>query len=137
MNYSAHASLLLGKNAITPQRIRSFRDLYDEEDLEEMDFSLEDGYILIRFFTPREGEVWDAAHIFRGFAIEEGPDSGGPGVAGTHTQQLDLYPHNLPLLCQLYEDWKKETPPVSQEDFQHFLRLLREVPEEDLEEVDP
>lgn len=134
MNYAAHASVLFGKNAINPENIRTLVAEFDARTLvaefgpealeEEVAFSLKEGYVLLELFYPREGHVWDLARLLRGFAFEPGPDSGGPGYAGTADQQLPLYPHNLPRLHRLYEGWRRNTPPVDEKDFQLLMELL-------------
>ena len=125
MNYAAHASVLFGKNAISPERIRTLvADLGPEALEEEVAFSLKEGYVLLELFYPKEGHVWDLARLLRGFAFEPGPDSGGPGYAGTAYRQLQLYPHNLPRLCRLYEEWRQNTPPVDKRDFRFLMELL-------------
>lgn len=125
MNYAAHASVLFGKNVISPENIRTLiKELGPEALEEEVAFSLKEGYVLLELFYPREGQVWDLARLLRGFAFEPGPDSGGPGYAGTADRQLPLYPHNLPRLCRLYEEWRRNTPPVDERDFQLLTELL-------------
>jgi len=136
VNYAAHASLIFGKNAINPENIRTLIEEFDARTLvaefgpealeEEVALSLKEGYVLLELFYPREGQIWDLARIFQGFAFEPGPDSGGPGYAGTADQQLPLYPHNLPHLCRLYEEWRRNTPPVDEKDFQLLMELLSE-----------
>ncbi len=137
MNYAAHASVLFGKNAINPENIRTLVAELDAETLvaefgpealeEEVAFSLKEGYVLLELFYPKEGQVWDLARLLRGFAFEPGPDSGGPGYAGTADRQLPLYPHNLPHLYRLYEEWRRITPPVDEKDFQLLMGFLKEV----------
>jgi hypothetical protein len=134
VNYAAHASVLFGKNAINPENIRTLVAEFDARTLvaefgpealeEEVAFSLKEGYVLLELFYPREGHVWDLARLLRGFAFEPGPDSGGPGYAGTADQQLPLYPHNLPRLHRLYEGWRRNAPPVDEKDFQLLMELL-------------
>jgi hypothetical protein len=125
VNYAAHASVLFGKNVISPENIRTLiKELGPEALEEEVAFSLKEGYVLLELFYPREGQVWDLARLLRGFAFEPGPDSGGPGYAGTADRQLPLYPHNLPRLCRLYEEWRRNTPPVDERDFQLLTELL-------------
>jgi len=126
VNYAAHASVLFGKNAISPESIRALVAAFGPEALEEeVAFSLKEGYVLLELFCPREGQVWDLARLLQGFAFEPGPDSGGPGYAGTADRQLPLYPHNLPKLCRFYEEWRQSTPPVDKKDFQLLMKLLR------------
>lgn len=130
MNYAAHASVLFGKNAINPENVRTLVANFGPEALEEeVALSLKGGYVLLEVFYPREGQVWDLARLLQGFAFEPGPDSGGPGYAGTADRQLQLYPHNLPHLHRLYEEWRRNTPPVDKKDFQALMELLREEKE--------
>jgi hypothetical protein len=130
VNYAAHASVLFGKNAISPEKVRALVADFGPEALEEeVAFSLKEGYVLLELFYPREGHVWDLARLLQGFAFEPGPDSGGPGYAGTADQQLLLCPHNLPHLCRLYEKWRQNTPPASEKDFRLLMKLLREEKE--------
>ena len=125
MNYAAHASVLFGKNAINPENIRTLVAAFGPEALEEeVALSLKEGYVLLELFYPREGEVWDLARLLQGFAFEPGPDSGGPGYAGTADRQLLLYPYNLPQLHRLYEEWRRNAPPVDEKDLQLLMELL-------------
>jgi hypothetical protein len=125
VNYAAHASVLFGKNAISPEKVRTLVADFGPEALEEeVAFSLKEGYVLLELFYPREGHVWELAQLLQGFAFEPGPDSGGPGYAGTANHQLPLYPHNLPQLHHLYETWRRNTPPVSKKDFRLLMELL-------------
>ncbi len=59
-----------------------------------------------------------------------GPDSGGPGWAGTKEGSVELLPQNLPLLARMYEAWRRENEPVGEGDLEVFLALLREAEEE-------
>lgn len=130
MNYAAHASVLFGENAINPENIRTLVADFGPEALEEeVAFSFKEGYVLLELFYPREGHVWDLARLLQGFAFEPGPDSGGPGYAGTADQQLLLYPHNLPQLHRLYEEWRQNTPPVDEKNLQLLMELLHEEKE--------
>jgi hypothetical protein len=126
VNYAAHASVLFGKNAISPESVRTLIEVFGPEALEEeVAFSLKEGYVLLELFYPKEGQVWDLARLLQGFAFEPGPDSGGPGYAGTANRQLPLYPYNLPHLHRLYEGWRRNTSPVDEKDFQLLMELLR------------
>jgi hypothetical protein len=124
VNYAAHASVLFGKNAISPESVRTLLAAFGLEALEEeVAFSFKEGYVLLELFYPKEGQVWDLARLFQGFAFESGPDSGGPGYAGTADQQLLLYPYNLPRLHRLYEEWRENTPPIGEKDFRLLMEL--------------
>jgi hypothetical protein len=122
--------VLFGKNAISPENIRTLVADFGPEALEEeVAFSFKEGYVLLELFYPKEGQVWDLARLLRGFAFEPGPDSGGPGYAGTADLQLPLYPHNLPHLHRLYEEWRQNTTPVNRKDFRLLMEFLRKEKE--------
>ncbi|BCZ93218.1 hypothetical protein TthAA37_24070 (plasmid) [Thermus thermophilus] len=75
-------------------------------------------------------QVWALAEVLEAFVLEAGPDSGGPGWAGTKEGSVELLPQNLPLLARMYEAWRRESEPVGEEDLEAFLALLREAKEE-------
>lgn len=128
MNYSAYACALLGKKALEWERVLEL--LEEIPDLpERAEVYLEDGYLFLELAEPREEEVWVLAAILEAFVLEAGPDSGGPGWAGTKEGSVELIPQNLPFLARMYEAWRRESEPVGEEDLEAFLALLREAKE--------
>ncbi len=129
MNYSAYACALLGKKALERERVLEL--LEEVPDLpERAEVYLADGHLFLELAEPREGEVWALAEVLEAFVLEAGPDSGGPGWAGTKEGSVELLPQNLPLLARMYEAWRRENEPVGEGDLEVFLALLREAEEE-------
>lgn len=129
MNRSAYACALLGKKALERERVLEL--LEEVPDLpERAEVYLADGHLFLELAEPREGEVWALAEVLEAFVLEAGPDSGGPGWAGTKEGSVELLPQNLPLLARMYEAWRRENEPVGEGDLEVFLALLREAKEE-------
>ncbi|VCU54533.1 hypothetical protein TTHNP3_00046 (plasmid) [Thermus thermophilus] len=129
MNYSAYACALLGKKALERERVLEL--LEEVPDLpERAEVYLADGHLFLELAEPREEEVWALAATLEAFVLEAGPDSGGPGWAGTKEGSVELLPQNLPLLARMYEAWRRENEPVGEGDLEVFLALLREAEEE-------
>lgn len=131
MNYSAHASVLVGKAALERARVSELLEALPDlpERLKKKEAAVQEveGYLLLRLYITKEGEVWDAARALGGFALEAGPDSGGPGWAGTNEESFELLPHNLPALGKVLEAWKRANPPVGEGGLEAFLALVREA----------
>ncbi len=129
MNHSAYACALLGKKALERERVLEL--LEEVPDLpERAEVYLADGHLFLELAEPREEEVWALAEVLEAFVLEAGPDSGGPGWAGTKEGSVELLPQNLPLLARMYEAWRRENEPVGEGDLEVFLALLREAEEE-------
>lgn len=128
MNYSAYACALLGKKALERERVLEL--LEEIPDLpERAEVNLEDGYLFLELAEPREEEVWALASVLEAFVLEAGPDSGGPGWAGTREASVELIPQNLPASPHV-RAWRRESEPVGEEALKAFLALLREAERE-------
>ena len=129
MNYSTYACAVLDRKALERERVLEL--LEEIPDLpERAEVYLEDGYLFLELAEPREEEVWALAAILEAFVLEAGPDSGGPGWAGTKEGSVELLPQNLPLLARMYEAWRQKSDPVKEWDLETFLALLKEAKEE-------
>ncbi len=129
MNHSAYACALLSKKALERERVLEL--LEEVPDLpERAEVYLADGHLFLELAEPQEEEVWALAEVLEAFVLEAGPDSGGPGWAGTKEGSVELLPQNLPLLARMYEAWRRENEPVGEGDLEVFLALLREAEEE-------
>ncbi|MGC8876537.1 hypothetical protein [Thermus sp.] len=134
MNYSAYACAILGKPALEKEAVRELLeeipDLLERLEEGEAALSQEEGYLLLELYIAEEGEIWDAARALGGFALEAGPDSGGPGWAGTPGESFELLPHNFIRIAQALEAWRGANPPVGEGALEAFLALLKEEEEE-------
>jgi len=129
MNYSAYACAVLDRKALERERVLEL--LEEIPDLpERAEVYLENGYLCLKLAEPREEEVWALAAILEAFVLEAGPDSGGPGWAGTKEGSVELIPQNLPLLARMYEAWRQKSDPVKEWDLETLLALLKEAKEE-------
>ncbi len=90
MNHSAYACALLGKKALERERVLEL--LEEVPDLpERAEVYLADGHLFLELAEPREEEVWALAEVLEAFVLEAGPDSGGPGWAGTKEGSVELH----------------------------------------------
>ncbi len=129
MNHSAYACAVLGKKALERERVLEL--LEEIPDLpERAEVYLEGGYLFLELAEPREEEIWALVWTLEAFVLEAGPDSGGPGWAGTREGSVELIPQNLPALARMYEAWRRESEPVGEEGLEAFLALLREAERE-------
>jgi len=122
MNYSAYSVVILGRLALEKlegilEAMLEPEDLFrwaEGEDTEHLRISFQNGYAIIEIF-PEEGEATEVAYAGYGFALEAGPDSGGPGWVfhGPRDETVPLYPENLAKAAHLYEDWLNTTPPIA------------------------
>ncbi len=97
---------------------------------ERAEVYLEGGYLFLELAEPQEEEIWALVWTLEAFVLEAGPDSGGPGWAGTREGSVELIPQNLPALARMYEAWRRESEPVGEEGLEAFLALLREAERE-------
>jgi alkylation response protein AidB-like acyl-CoA dehydrogenase len=136
MNYSANASVIFGAPALRAERVRALLaeipDLLERLEEGEAALSQEEGYLLLELYIAEEGEIWDAARALGGFALEAGPDSGGPGWAGTPGESFELLPHNFIRIAQALEAWRRANPPVGEGALEAFLALVREAEREEV-----
>lgn len=129
MNRVAHAELVLGKPALerTVELVAAVGDdlaLWLEGDPNTtLNVGVQDGYLVLTW-AGEEGAFSEAARAVGGFALETGPDSGGPGWATDGEEEVLLTASGLEEAAELYRRWKGRTPPVGERALAAFKEAL-------------
>jgi len=119
MNYVTYAELVIGKPAL--KRIAGLiTTLGDDlalwlegDEATTLDVKERDGYLVLTW-AGKEGAFSEAARLVKGFALETGPDSGGEGWVTNGKKRIPLRADTLAEAAELYEEWRKNTPPIGE-----------------------
>jgi len=108
MNWVASATILIGKKGleVLKQQPEAVKKLLEWEATGEV---VPGGYVRLHLPGCPEGRVWETAKALEAFAMEMGPDSGGPGVGGAFLEGWHTYevmPFYLERLAEVYARWK-------------------------------
>ena len=124
MNQVAHVTLTVGTKGL--QKLKQILPDLVRYDLQVS--AQPDGYLEVRFGLIPENLIWEVAEKCQAFAVELGPDSGGPGYAGGFVDSewltYEIRPFNLRPLSHAYIIWRDSDSPIL--DIQDAVKALKE-----------